>query len=76
MQAQNASVENVEHYLNLFENDMKMRFDAMKMQFEKISEHFAQNVKLMRKELLRYSSTKSFFKFFSFYLKFILNIWF
>lgn len=54
LQAQNASVDNVEHYLSVFENDMKMRIDTMKMQFEKISDHFVNNMKFMRKELLRY----------------------
>lgn len=51
IQTQNVSMENFDQYLNLVQNDVKMKVETMKTHLEKYGEQFIENLKLIRKEV-------------------------
>lgn len=44
-------MENFDQYLNLVQNDVQIKIDAMKNHLEKYGEQFIENLKLIRKEV-------------------------
>lgn len=44
-------MENFDQYLNLVQNDVQMKIEAMKNHLEKYAEQFIDNLKLIRKEV-------------------------
>jgi hypothetical protein len=56
------SMESFDQYLTFVQNDVQMKIETMKTHLEKYGEQFIDNLKLIRKEVQKYSVT-SFFCF-------------
>lgn len=46
-------MDNFEQYLTLVENDVQMKIEGMKSQLEKYGEQFIENIKAIRKEVIK-----------------------
>lgn len=46
-------MDNFDQYLTLVENDVQMKIEAMKNQLEKYGEQFIENIKVIRKEVIK-----------------------
>lgn len=54
IQSQNLAMENFDQYLNLVQNDVQLKIEAMKTHLEKYAEQFIDNLNLIRKEVQKY----------------------
>lgn len=58
IQSQNLAVEKFDQYLNLVQNEVQTKIDAMKNHLEKYGEQFIESLKLMRKQVQKYIFTQ------------------
>lgn len=63
IQSQNLAVEKFDQYLNLVQNEVQTKIDAMKNHLEKYGEQFIESLKLMRKQVQKYISIRTLFSF-------------